>query len=127
MGYSSYRLHGQHFWTERIFEWFEHPSLQIEVAQIIIHKAHEPDVVLHFLDADGLAGEDCAEVDFLFAEADAPAVCHHDRSIVERIVDVGQALVGTRARPTFLFSSNIFMFLLVQSFDSRPKYSLHYP
>ena len=37
-------------------KWFEHPSLQIEVSQIIIHKAHQPNVVVDFFDADGLAG-----------------------------------------------------------------------
>jgi hypothetical protein len=34
------------FWTERIFEWFEHARLQIEVSQIIMHKADQPGVVL---------------------------------------------------------------------------------
>jgi len=34
------------------------PSLQIEVAQIIIHKADQPDTVLHFFYADGLTGKD---------------------------------------------------------------------
>ena len=44
-----------------LFEWFEHPSLQIEVSQIIIHKAHQPNVVVGLFDAHGLAGEDRAE------------------------------------------------------------------
>jgi hypothetical protein len=44
--------------------WFEHPSLQIGIPQIIIHKAHEPDVVVHFFDSDGLSCKDLAEVDF---------------------------------------------------------------
>jgi len=43
----------------------EHSSLQIEVAQIIIHKADQPDAVLYFLDGERLTGEDCAEVDLL--------------------------------------------------------------
>ena len=30
-----------HFWAERIFERFEHSRLQIEVSQIIIHKANQ--------------------------------------------------------------------------------------
>src|SRR5258708_18555550 len=54
MGDRMYRLHGYHFWAERIFEWFEHPRLQIEVSQIIIHKADQPDVFVNFFDADGL-------------------------------------------------------------------------
>ena len=63
MGDSSYRRHGLHFWAERVVEWFEHPRLQIEVPQIIIHKADQPDVVVHFLDTDGLPGEDLAEIE----------------------------------------------------------------
>src|SRR5215471_19126175 len=57
IGDSSYRRHGLHFWAERIFDRFEHSSLQIKVSQIIIHKAHQPNVVVDFSDADGLTGE----------------------------------------------------------------------
>src|SRR5258708_14782091 len=74
MGDRMYRLHGYHFWAERIFEWFEHPRLQIEVFQIIIHKADQPDVFVNFFDADGLTGEDRAEVNFLAPQTDAAAV-----------------------------------------------------
>jgi len=42
MGDSSYRRHGLHFWAERVVEWFEHPRLQIEVPQIIIHELTSP-------------------------------------------------------------------------------------
>src|ERR1700752_2662542 len=64
MGYTTYLRHGYHFWAERICERFEHPRLQIEVPQIIIHKADQPDVVVDFFDADGLSGKDLAEIDF---------------------------------------------------------------
>jgi hypothetical protein len=47
--------------------------LQIEVSQIIIHKADQPDIVMNFFDADRLNGEDGAEVDLFAAEADASA------------------------------------------------------
>ena len=30
----------------------------MEVAQIIIHEADKPDIVVHFFDAEGLAGKD---------------------------------------------------------------------
>jgi len=43
-------------------ERFEHPSLQIEVPQIIIHKADQPYVVVNLLDADGLSSKDLAEI-----------------------------------------------------------------
>ncbi len=82
----------------RDFERFEHSSLQIEVSQIIIHKAHQPDIVVDFFDAHRLAGKDLAEIDFLLAQTDAPATGDHDGFIVEWIVDVRQAGVGTLGR-----------------------------
>ena len=67
----------------RVVEWFEHSGFHIEVTQIIIHKADQPDVVVNFFDADGLTGEDRAEVDFLVAQTDAAAVGDHDGLVVE--------------------------------------------
>src|SRR5262249_19966980 len=32
IGYRTYRTHRLHLWAERVFEWFEHPGLQIEVS-----------------------------------------------------------------------------------------------
>jgi hypothetical protein len=84
--------------SERIFERFEHPRLQVEVSQIIIHKTHQPNVVVHFFDTDRLAGKDLAEIDLLLAQTDAPATGDHDGFIVEGLVDVRQAGVGTRGR-----------------------------
>ena len=43
-----------------------------------------------------LAGEDGAEIDFLPIEADAAACGDGDDLIVERVVEVGQAVVGAR-------------------------------
>src|ERR1700724_3916685 len=98
MGDTPYLRHRKLFWAERIFERFEHASLQIEVSQIIIHKAHQPDIVVDFFDADRLAGKDLAEINFLATETDAPASGDHDSFIVEGIVDVRQAGVGARRR-----------------------------
>ena len=36
---------------------FKHPSFQVEVSQIIIHKTDQPNVVVNLLDADGLSIE----------------------------------------------------------------------
>src|SRR5262249_55941671 len=94
IGDSSYRRHGLHFWAERIFDRFEHSSLQIKVSQIIIHKAHQPNVVVNFSDADDLTGEDRTEVDFLAAQTDSTTTRDHDGFVVEWIVDVRQPLVG---------------------------------
>ena len=73
---------------------FEHSSLQIEVPQIIIHKTDQPNIVVNFFDADGLSGEDCAEVDFFLAETNAATTRDYDGFIVQRIVDVRQSGVG---------------------------------
>ena len=51
---------------------------------------------MNFFDADRLTSKDRAEIYFLFAETDATAMGNHDRSVVEGVVDVWQALVGTR-------------------------------
>jgi len=59
--------------AEGIFERFDHSSLQIEVSQIIIHKAHQPDIVLNFFDAHGLTGKDLTEINFLATQTDVPA------------------------------------------------------
>jgi len=45
-------------------EWFEPAGLVIEVSQIVVHGADEPDAVVGLSDADILAGEDGAEIDF---------------------------------------------------------------
>src|ERR1700734_2501899 len=76
-------------WAERIFERFEHPSLQIEVSQIIVHKAHQPDIVLHFFDAHGLTGKDLTEINFLATQTDAATVGHDNDFVVERIINMG--------------------------------------
>ena len=53
---------------------------------------------MHFFDADGLAGEDRAEIDFFLAQTDAAAAGDHDDPVVEWIVDVRQSLVAARGR-----------------------------
>ncbi len=68
----------------------------VEVAEIVVHEADEPNLLADLLDADALAGEDGAEIDLLAIEADAPACGHGDGPVVEWVVDVGQACVGTR-------------------------------
>ena len=58
----------------------------IEEAQVIFHKADEPDFIADLLNADVLAGEDGAEVDLPFAEADTAALGDGDGAVVERVV-----------------------------------------
>jgi hypothetical protein len=53
-------------------------------------------VLAHLFDADALAGEDEAEIDFLPIEADAPTRGHGDGLIVEWVNEVRQTSVGAR-------------------------------
>jgi hypothetical protein len=46
---------GKHFWSERICKGFEPASL-VEISEIVIHKADEPDRLIGLFDSDGLAG-----------------------------------------------------------------------
>jgi hypothetical protein len=84
---------------ERVFERFQHSSVQIEVSQIIIHKTDQPDVVVDFFYVHGLTSENRAEINFVVAEADASAIRDHNDFVVKGIVDIGQPLVGTRRMP----------------------------
>src|SRR5262249_43701433 len=77
-------------------ERLDHPSLQIEVPQIIIHKADQPYVVVNLLDADGLSSKDLAEINFFVAQTDAATAGDHDGFVVEGIVDVRQSGVGAQ-------------------------------
>ena len=85
-----------HFRSEGILDRFEPAGLVVEVAEIIVHEADEPNLLADLLDADALAGEDGAEIDLLAIEADAPACGHGDGSVVEWVIEFRQAAVGTR-------------------------------
>ena len=62
----------------------------VEVTEIIIHKADQPELVAHLFGADALAGQDDAEIDLLPIEADAAACGHGDGPVVERIIESGR-------------------------------------
>ena len=59
--------------------------LQIDVAPIIIHKADEPDSGVDFFDADGLASQRDAEVDFLAIQAKSATAGDHESAVMERV------------------------------------------
>ena len=67
---------------------FAHASLKIEVSKIIIHKGNEPDVVVNFFDADGLAGKDRVAVNLFVTETDQTAIGDNNHPVVKRIVDM---------------------------------------
>ena len=61
----------------------------VEEPHIVMHKAHQPDVLGDRADAELLAGKDVAKVDFVPAEADAPAIGDGDGAIMERMLRLG--------------------------------------
>ncbi len=53
---------------------------------------------MNFFDADGLAGEDRAEVNLFAAQTDAATVGDDDDLVVERIIDIGQSFIEASRR-----------------------------
>jgi hypothetical protein len=51
-------------WGEWVVERFQQPRFKIKISQVVIHKANQPDIIVHFFEADRLAGKDRAEVNF---------------------------------------------------------------
>ena len=63
--------------------------LQIDIDQIVMHKADQPNAVVDLLDAEGLAGQDGRDVDLLAAQAEAPARRDENFSVMEGVGQVG--------------------------------------
>ncbi len=80
---------------ERVLNRLQPHGLGIEVAEIVLHEADEPDTVGHLLDADTLAGEHGAEVDLAALVANAAAVGDQRSSVTKRILEIAQPLVGS--------------------------------
>lgn len=51
-----------------VFQGLQGPLFEVDVAQVVFHEGHEPDVVLHFLDAERLTSKDPGDVDLLVGE-----------------------------------------------------------
>jgi len=54
IGYSSYRTHRLHFWAKRVFERLQSFFLQIDVAEIVLHKADQPNTFFDFLPCESM-------------------------------------------------------------------------
>jgi hypothetical protein len=67
--------------------------LQIDVAEIVLHKADQPSPFFHFFETDRLPGENRAEINFLVVQTGASAAGEVGGGVVERIVQ----LVGSCA------------------------------
>ena len=96
IGNRTFRRHRLHFWPEGVVQGLQGFFLQINIAEIVIHKTDEPNAVVNFLDAHGLAGERNAEVDLLVVQAKTSATCDHDGAVVERVVSFRDAAIGAR-------------------------------
>jgi hypothetical protein len=59
-----------------------------------VHEADEPNALFDLFDADGLAGEDQAEIDFAVIEANPAAGCDGDGLVVEWVLQRWQALIA---------------------------------
>jgi hypothetical protein len=75
-----------------------------------------------FFDADGLTGEDRAEIDFFLAQTDAATTRDHDDLVVEGIVNVRQSLIDAGGglidlRRTF----HVFDSLLEKLLKAKPE------
>ena len=90
IGNRTFRRHRLHFWPEGVLQGLQGFFLQINIAEIVIHKADQPDAMVDFFDADGLAGEGHAEVDLLVVQAKTSAAGDHDRA-----VDCWRRVAGT--------------------------------
>jgi hypothetical protein len=70
--------------------------LQVEVTEIVVHEACEPNALVDLLDAELLTGEDGRDVDLLAMQAEASASRDENVAVVERIGQLGEAAVAAR-------------------------------
>jgi hypothetical protein len=70
--------------------------LQVEVSEIIVHEADEPNAVVDFLDAEFLASQHGRDVDPLAMQAEASASGDENIAVMERIDPFRQAGMGAR-------------------------------
>src|SRR3981189_3979438 len=98
IGDRSYRRDRLHFWAKRVVERLQSFFLQIDVAEIVLHKADQPNTFFDFFDPQGLSCEDRAEINFFAVQADASAVGDVNDAVVKRISKFWQAAVAAGRR-----------------------------
>lgn len=62
---------------------FESACFIVEVSEIVVHEAYEPNAVVDFLDSQPLTGEYGRDIDLLAVHADAAACGDEDVAVVE--------------------------------------------
>jgi hypothetical protein len=70
------------------------PLFQVDISQIIVHEADEPNAVIDFLDSKLLSGQYGGDVDLLAIDAEVAAIGDERLPVVEGIVDLRQAPIG---------------------------------
>jgi hypothetical protein len=100
---------------ERILRAFHAPCFLIEEPQVVVHEAHQPDLLGNLLDADLLASEHVTQVDLAPRDADASAGGHGNRAIVERIFQITQARNRHEQRPDTAGPRRPFEFIICGS------------
>ena len=68
--------------------------LQIEVAEIVVHEACEPNAVVDFLDTECMASKDGLDIDVFAMQADAAARRDQNITVVERVSQLRQPVTG---------------------------------
>ena len=96
--YRAFLRHSLHSWAKRVLQGLQSPLLKIDVTEIIIHKANQPNTVVDLFDAYRLTSQRSAEIYFLFENADPSAVGDQNCPIVKRIGEFSDALIGPRGR-----------------------------
>ena len=69
----------------------------VDKAEIVAHEADDPNTLVDLLDAEALAGEDGFDVHPFAMHANAAAGGDEDVAVVQRIGELGQAVIGPRA------------------------------
>ena len=69
--------------------------LQVEVAEIIVHEACEPNALVDLLDAGSLASQHGGDADPLAMQAETSASGDENIAVVERIGQFGQTVITT--------------------------------
>ena len=82
--------------AERVVERLQGFLLQVEVSEIVVHEAGEPNAVIDLLDAEFLASKYGGDVDPLAMQAEAATGGDKNLAIVERIDQFGQAVIASR-------------------------------
>ena len=72
--------------------------LQVEVAEIVVHEACEPNALVDLLDAGSLASQHGGDADPLAMQAEASASGDENVAVVERIGQFRQTIMGGVAR-----------------------------